>query len=79
MRIGFLLLLVSGIGLIAVRLYRKTQHNKYGIFTETIEKAGIPDQMDVETAAQLENANMVSEGSQFGVHYYNEIAEELDK
>lgn len=41
-----------------------------------IEQAGIPGQMREQDAAQLENAKMVSEGSQFGVQYYNEAKEE---
>ncbi|WP_188205665.1 hypothetical protein [Alkalibacillus aidingensis] len=32
-----------------------------------IEQAGMPE------VDHLENANMVSEGSQFGVQYYNEV------
>ncbi|WLV25646.1 hypothetical protein QR721_05420 [Aciduricibacillus chroicocephali] len=42
---------------------------------ETIEDAGIPDQTGEKSHAQLENAKMVSEGSQFGVQYYNELKE----
>ncbi|MFB4167633.1 hypothetical protein [Virgibacillus sp. JSM 102003] len=41
----------------------------------TFEDAGIPDQADNKDPAQLENAKMVSEGSQFGVEYYNEVKE----
>ncbi|MFS0751973.1 hypothetical protein [Oceanobacillus sp. 1P07AA] len=36
------------------------------------ENAGVPDQSDEQELDQLENAKMVSEGSQFGVQYYNE-------
>lgn len=46
-------------------------------FSETIEKGGLPDQMSEENDTQRENADMVSEGSQFGVQYYNEIAKEM--
>ncbi|MBP1968233.1 UDP:flavonoid glycosyltransferase YjiC (YdhE family) [Virgibacillus natechei] len=42
----------------------------------TLEFAGIPDQSVPEDPDQLENAKMVSEGSQFGVQYYNEVKEE---
>lgn len=42
----------------------------------TFEKAGHPDQMDMRDTADLENAKMVSEGSQFGVQYYNEKKQE---
>jgi hypothetical protein len=43
----------------------------------TFERAGYPDQLDERDYADLENAKMVSEGSQFGVQYYNERQEEL--
>ncbi|WP_404452467.1 hypothetical protein LG329_19085 [Virgibacillus necropolis] len=45
----------------------------------TLDDAGIPDQVENKDRAQLENAKMVSEGSQFGVNYYNEVKEEQDK
>lgn len=41
-----------------------------------LEEAGIPDQLDRIDLAQIENAKMVSEGSQYGINYYNEIQEE---
>ncbi|WP_067728232.1 hypothetical protein [Oceanobacillus damuensis] len=44
----------------------------------TFENAGVPDQSaesDQDTS-QRENSKMVSEGSQFGVQYYNEKKEE---
>ncbi|MGM8364265.1 hypothetical protein ACLIBG_02165 [Virgibacillus sp. W0181] len=44
----------------------------------TLEQAGKPDQIESEDHAQLENAKMVSEGSQFGVQYYNEAKEAKD-
>lgn len=43
------------------------------------ENAGMPDQSADNELDQLENAKMVSEGSQFGVQYYNEKVEEADK
>lgn len=46
---------------------------------ETIDEAGIPDQAEESDPAQLENAKMVSEGSQFGVQYYNELKEKESK
>lgn len=45
----------------------------------TIEQAGIPDQLDKDDLAQLENAKMVSEGSQYGVNYYNEQVQEEEE
>lgn len=46
---------------------------------ETIKDAGIPDQVEVGDASQLENSKMVSEGSQFGVQYYNELTDRESK
>jgi hypothetical protein len=42
----------------------------------TFEDAGVPDQAPNNDLAQLENAKMVSEGSQFGVQYYNKYKNE---
>lgn len=42
----------------------------------TLVQAGIPDQVEREDRAQLENAKMVSEGSTFGVNYFNKQVEE---
>lgn len=42
----------------------------------TMEQAGIPDQTENVDHTQLENAKMVSEGSQFGVQYYNKKYQE---
>ncbi len=44
----------------------------------TFEKAGHPDQVRAKDEADLENAKMVSEGSQFGVQYYNEKRQEQE-
>lgn len=42
----------------------------------TLEKAGNPEQLEIRDYADIENAKMVSEGSQYGIHYYNEVQEE---
>jgi len=42
---------------------------------DSFVQAGLPDQVDRLDDAQLENAKMVSEGSQFGVQYFTEAAE----
>lgn len=44
--------------------------------TTTLEKAGKPDQVPAIDETEIENAKMVSEGSQFGVQYYTEKREE---
>ncbi|MFD1360209.1 hypothetical protein [Lentibacillus salinarum] len=56
---------------------KKNNHTDHDV--STFEEAGIPDQAEPKDAAQLENAKMVSEGSQFGVEYYNHVkAEQRD-
>lgn len=58
-------------------LLRVNNNRKYGdSFSLSIEKAGIPDQMDIDDQAQIDNINMLSEGSQYGVQYFNEFAAE---
>ncbi|WP_010097919.1 hypothetical protein [Ornithinibacillus scapharcae] len=73
---------VSAIGLgIAGYLLGTKKSNNHGPTTEprdlevdlTFSNAGKPDQVDDLELDQLENAKMVSEGSQFGVQYYNNI------
>jgi len=41
-----------------------------------LKSAGQPDQTERVDDTQLENSKMVSEGSLYGVQYYNEMAEE---
>lgn len=49
---------------------------EYDYFS-ALEEAGIPDQLDHQgDLSLLENAKMVSEGSQYGVHYYNMIQDD---
>lgn len=54
------------------KVSRESDYEHYS----TLEEAGIPDQLDRLDLAQIENAKMVSEGSQYGVNYYNEKQEE---
>ncbi|MFC2950238.1 hypothetical protein [Virgibacillus sediminis] len=55
----------------------KEQIKMYNQETDsTFEDAGVPDQTDGEDPALLANSKMVSEGSQFGVQYYNEHKDE---
>lgn len=42
----------------------------------TLEAAGIPDQTEYLDDTLSDNADMVSEGSQYGVSYFNEKMEE---
>lgn len=53
-------------------IFRESEYEYYS----TLEEAGIPDQLDRTDRAQIENSKMVSEGSQYGVNYYNQFQEE---
>jgi len=67
-----LLMIVSSVGALsalAVTYFVNKQNDKNK--NTPFENAGIPDQASNKDLAQLENAKMVSEGSQFGVQYYN--------
>jgi len=76
---------VYGIGVaivgavIGFMLARQKRLNGHSSETDNLKLAGVPDQLEKEKQdlAQLENAKMVSEGSQFGVKYYNEVQEDV--
>jgi len=73
------LLIATGIGVISAAaisyyLMQKNDNKK----NTTFDNAGVPDQSENKDLAQLENAKMVSEGSQFGVQYYNHRKSELE-
>lgn len=55
-----------------VRSYTPLYKQKQDAQSSSIEKAGKPD-LD-----QPENADMVAEGSQFGVQYFNKVKEDED-
>jgi len=57
----------------------KVEQGDHTHLEETIRDAGIPDQTGEKDLAQLENAKMVAEGSQFGVQYYNELKDRENK
>ncbi|MEN2468160.1 hypothetical protein [Ornithinibacillus sp. FSL M8-0202] len=71
--------IVSAIGagvagyLIGATKFKKHPSSNNSEFSEdlTFLKAGKPDEVEELELDQLENAKMVSEGSQFGVQYYN--------
>lgn len=70
--------ILSAIGLSAVIGFVVTKmfQRKSGKGHTLIEDAGIPDQLDHQDPAQLSKADMVSEGSVYGVQYYNEVKNE---
>jgi len=58
----------------------ENKDNTAGSVSDSFLNAGIPDQLENYDHTQLENAKMVSEGSQFGVQYFNEsTAEEIEE
>lgn len=42
----------------------------------TVAKAAFPDQLDIYEDDHFENTKMMSEGSHYGIDYYNEIRED---
>jgi len=72
----------AGVGYL---LMKKDKTNGKTTMMDTLANAGIPDQISNENQEpdQLENAKMVSEGSQFGVQYFNKATvdkiEDLEK
>lgn len=71
-----------GFSLLSVVLYsmmkQRTENKKQTTFAHTFAKAGAPDQMKMDgvDVTHLENNKMVSEGSQFGVQYFNQLMHE---
>lgn len=72
-----------GIGLagyvIGANMNRNNRNGKESIEIAedlTFYNAGKPDQVESLELDQIENAKMVSEGSQFGVQYYNNMKEQ---
>lgn len=45
----------------------------------TLEAAGIPDQTAYADETLAENADMISEGSMYGVNYFNEVRDDETK
>ncbi|WP_339178441.1 hypothetical protein [Oceanobacillus sp. FSL W7-1293] len=68
---------VAGV-LLTDRKKRKKIKSSLGTL-RVFENAGKPDEFTEEELDQLENAKMVSEGSQFGVQYYNEKKAEMNQ
>jgi len=74
----FRITLISAVAsLLVFVLYRlgraKNKGDEPTGFVRTFSKAGAPDQMKQTEHDDLENSKMVSEGSQFGVQYFNKF------
>jgi len=78
MKKRYILPLVGAAATVGVRYLMKNRNDNSAETTlmDPYVQAGIPDQLDSRDRTQLENAKMVSEGSQFGVQYFNELAED---
>lgn len=65
----------AGVGYLMIR---KGKSEEETTLLDTLANAGMPDQLSNEKQEQdqLENAKMVSEGSQFGVQYFNKAVED---
>lgn len=73
MRKVLLPLTVGTLGAGALAVWYYTNKNK-DINRHVVElaKAGIPDQLDLYDDAHFENTKMMSEGSHYGIDYFNE-------
>jgi len=58
-------------------ILKKRNRDEGTTLMHTMRNAGKPDEVDSLERDQLENAKMVSEGSQFGVQYYSDAKEEV--
>ncbi|GAA0446069.1 hypothetical protein GCM10008983_24810 [Lentibacillus halophilus] len=65
-----------GAGMTYYMLMNRHNRQRDEEMESTLMDAGMPGQVDDDDAAQVENAKMVSEGSQFGVEYYNTVKDE---
>ncbi len=63
----------AGIGYLLMKTGKSDERTT---FVDTLAQAGMPDQLNADDNDQLENAKMVSEGSQFGVQYFNQSLED---
>jgi len=63
----------AGIGYL---LMKRSKDDDETTFAHTLANAGMPDQLTADDKDQLENAKMVSEGSQFGVQYFNQTIDD---
>ncbi|MDY0406005.1 hypothetical protein P5G51_011930 [Virgibacillus sp. 179-BFC.A HS] len=59
----------------ATSYFIKNRKKEDNADVDPMTNAGVPDEVENNDIAQLENSKMVSEGSQFGVQYYNKAKE----
>ncbi|SET29496.1 hypothetical protein SAMN05216389_108107 [Oceanobacillus limi] len=79
---GYIISALGAVGVTAGLLVGNKKKSKQSVKDDntvdsTLYNAGIPDQISSENEAQLDNAKMVSEGSQYGVQYFNDIEKHI--
>lgn len=81
MKIQSMLVTLAMLALATVgyKWYKHASNREETTHLRTLLNAGIPDQMESTEMDQLENSKMVSEGSQFGVRYFNESLEDAQE
>lgn len=72
-KIGIVSISIGVIFLLAWNMARNRVGSGTTTLSDSLKKAGVPDQIEEKDLANLENSKMVSEGSQFGVQYFNEF------
>lgn len=69
---------IGAVAALGTKLILKNRNSNEGTtLMHTMRNAGKPDEVDSLERDQIENAKMVSEGSQFGVQYYSDAKEEV--
>ena len=60
----------------AATWYMLGRKKNKGASHDTLDKAVIPDQLDLYDDSHFENTKMMAEGSHYGVNYFNEQRED---
>lgn len=69
--------IIGAVATLGIAYMRKnSEGHEETTFGDTLKNAGKPDEVESNETDQLENAKMVSEGSQFGVQYYNHVKDD---
>lgn len=74
-RVSIFSILISLVVILMYYMYRLRNQSspRQSSLVRSFSKAGAPDQMEQTEIDDFENSKMVSEGSQFGVQYFNEV------
>lgn len=78
MKKRYILPVVGAVAALGTSYFMKKRNRDEGTtMMQTFTNAGKPDEVDSLERNQIENAKMVSEGSQFGVQYYSNMKEDV--